>query len=406
MADLLENTNVRDWLEQFPTEHRDLAERLIGEVLLVGADEIKRGLRDLINRLVAEDGDRLPMALYAEREVEDDTNGILPMFGKRGDSRATGTGPNPVVFDPNEPEVGSEGLIANFITGLERYNPNRFIPYPGPDILRGDHVRRIVIVTDFIGSGSRIWDMLEAFRKVRSLRSWKSSRHLDFCIVAYSGTEKGLDKVRSNGLKPRVLTYVGCPTIDQTFRGKERTAVYNLCFNFPKNEYYYLGYGHTGALIAFEHGIPDNTPALFHSESNGWKPLFPNRSANAIVDDFPSSNADEIAKRAKVMLNIRNTEKYLSSDLGRRWIKVMLVLTAIKNGSYKPGAISSATRLKNDEVTKILQMTQMVRWTTSMNKLTVMGQEELKRLRRRRASKPVLPSDDNLYYFPTQLRAR
>ena len=62
--------------------------------------------------------------------------------------------------------------------------------------MRTKHVGRIVVVTDFVGSGKRVREMLEAFRAVATLRSWRSYGLIEFHVVAYSGTEVGLQLVR------------------------------------------------------------------------------------------------------------------------------------------------------------------------------------------------------------------
>jgi hypothetical protein len=406
MSSILLNHDVQNWLNQFPDKWRASAERLVSAMLLVGSDELKRGLRALLAQLMDDDTQRSPVALYAEREIElDDDKNILPIFGKSDQKRATGLGPDPLLFDHANPEIGSEAPLANFITNLARDNPDRYCCYPGPDIIREKRIRRVVIVTDFIGSGSRVNEMLEAFRLVRSVRSWKSSKHIDFCVVAYSATQKGLNSVLKNRLKPKVLTSIGCPTINEAFKKDERASLFELCRNFPEKYYYPLGLGHTGALIAFEHGIPDNTPALFH-EAEGWQPLFRGRSTVRIADDFPSSNFEAVRNSAKELLKIGNAERYLKDNLGGRWIKTLLVLKAIRLGAHDPHTISSKSRLKIEQVEDILDTTRISNWTNSTNQLTKQGRRELDRLKRRRHSEPILPSNEKMFYFPTQLRAR
>jgi hypothetical protein len=401
-----DSETARSWLNQFEDSDKPVATSLVDEILLVGADEFRRGLKQLLDVVLEQRRDERPLALYAEREAATEHGRILPIFAQAGQARASGTGPDPVPFDPDAPEVGSEGSIANLITSYRRLHDEAVLDHPGPDVLRERRAGPIVIVTDFIGSGNRVWEMLEAFRAVRTIRSWRSYHLIDFHVVAYSGTEEGLRRVRSSRLRPQVLTVVGCPTIDEAFRGDSRAAVRRLCLAYPPGFPFPFGFGESSALIAFEHGIPDNAPALLHSDFGGWRPLFPNRSALAGTADFPASNRENLVARAARMLRVRDAQRYLADTRGRRWIETMLVLAAIDEGARTRASISAATRISMRTVNETLEFTLIARWTNEHDALTALGRAELQRLRRRRARSPVLPSPGTPFYYPTQLRAR
>lgn len=115
---------------------REIAASLIDEVLLVSAGELTNGITRLFDKIQAEHGNQRPLAFYAEREVEWDENQILPIFPGARDGRAVGKGPPPIPFDPNHPEVGSEGSIANLITSYCRQHGRQMLNHPGPDLLR------------------------------------------------------------------------------------------------------------------------------------------------------------------------------------------------------------------------------------------------------------------------------
>ncbi|MDF3906528.1 hypothetical protein [Paracoccus sp. AS002] len=100
------------WLECFPATDREIAASLIDEVLLVSGGELTTGITQLFDKIHAEHRGQRPIAFYAEREVEWDGNQILPIFRGAGKGRAVGNGPHPIPFDPNRPEVGSEGLMS------------------------------------------------------------------------------------------------------------------------------------------------------------------------------------------------------------------------------------------------------------------------------------------------------
>ena len=375
-------------------------------MLLVSADELANGITRLFDKIQAEHGSQRPLAFYAEREVEWDQNQVLPIFPGARDGRAVGEGPPPIPFDSNHPEVGSEGPIASLITSYCRQHGRQMLNHPGPDLLRKRKAGPIVIAADFIGSGQRVWKMLEAFRAVASVRSWRSYHLIDFYVVAYSGTEEGLRHVRSSRLRPKVLTVTGCPTIDTAFRKPTRDTVRQLCQAYPANHKRPFGYGCAGALIAFAHGVPNNAPPILHSGWGNWAPLFQQRSTIAARGEFPSTNREELAVRAERLLCIHDAETYLSDSRGRRWIKTMLVLAAIEAGAHSHAQISAHSRIKLETVREIVDFTEIARWTTRKLTLSQLGRSELRRLKRRRARSPVLPNPNKTFYYPTQLRVR
>jgi hypothetical protein len=406
-SQLSDSRFVKAWLDAFPVAERETARILVDEILLVGADEFKRGLTDLLDQIRLEHGVERPIALYVEREVEtDDDDEVLPLIAGTAHGRATGDGPNPVPFDSTKPEIGSEGLLANLITNYCRLHAPKAMNHPGPDLLRKYRAGPIVIVADFIGSGNRVWEMLEAFRAIATFRSWRSYRLIKFFVVAYSGTEEGIRLVQSSGLRPTVSTVAGCPTVTGAFRGAVRDAVYQLCRTYPPSHSTPLGYGYSGALIAFEHGVPNNAPPILHSNRKNWRPLFKRRSTIEANADFPPTNAKEIANRAEQMLRVQNAQRFLADARGRRWIHTMLVLAAIDGGARTAPAISAQTRLHLPAVREILAFTLLARWTKSTHTLTKLGRAELRRLRKRRARTPVLPKPNKPFYYPSQLRAR
>ena len=401
-----ESDVAQRWLGCFSSTDRVVAAALLDEMLLVSGAELTNGITQLFDQIMAERERNQPLAFYSEREITRGKTGIHPIFPGSRHGRAVGNGPQPIPFDPVRPEVGSEGIIANLVTSYCRKNHRRTLNHPGPDKLRKHKAGLVVVVADFIGSGKRVWEMLEAFRAVASVRSWRSYHLLDFYVVAYSGTENGIRKVRSNCLRPTVLTVAGCPTIDGAFRKAVREDVKKLCQTFPPNHNKPLGFGAAGALIAFEHGVPNNAPPILHSRQGQWTPLFCGRSTVSAIDTFTDANRNEVAERAERLLRISNAADYLSSARGRRWIKTMLVLSAVDSGARTTAQISALTRIKLETVREIVTFTEIVHWTTRKLSLSDLGRSELQRLRRRRSRTPILPKSDKPFYYPTQLRAR
>lgn len=392
---------------KFNQSEREIAKALIDEILLVSRDAFYRGMRSLIDKILNEQSDSsYPIALYAERDVNRHNMRVYPLFHNSEIGRAIGPGVAPIIVNPANQEVGSEGAIANLITSYCRLKFKLAISHPGPDDMRSRKVKRIVIVTDFIGSGERIWRMLEAFRAVATIRSWRSYGLIDIMVVAYSATEVGLGRVRTSRLRPTVHIVTGCPTIQGIFETPIEAKVRKLCHRYPVNNNYPLGFLNTGALIAFAHGIPNNAPPILHSSKGGWTPLFKGRStieAETIISEHKTEMSIE---RIEKLLCIRDAREYLDDPRNRRWVETMVVLSALESGTRKVEAISAQLWLPLSEVQQILVNAKIACWTNEHNSLTPLGRQELTRLRRRRRQKPVITSGNSALYYPTQLRAR
>lgn len=413
MGRLSESQVASDWLSQLADEELLTARVLADAILLVGRDELFRGLRHLLDELLLGRADpSSPLALYAERAVEVDLGEeedrtryeIEPFFPSTESGRATGAGVPPLTVQ--DQEVGSEGAIANFITTYERAHRGLVLSHPGPDELRLQRVREIVVVTDFIGSGKRVAELLEAFWRVATIRSWMSYKLIRFVVIAYSGTEAGLDHVRAHRVKPDVRIVRGCPTVHDSFSGQDYQAVLALCRKYPRRDRYALGFRNSGALIAFAHGMPNNAPSIFHRDRSGWRPLFPNRSAVEADAIFIGSNADDLSRRAEEQLRIRLATEELTQADTKQWLKTMLVLAALEPRRRSAFQISAATQLPLGEVSTILTNTRIAHWTSRTGALTGLGRRELTRLRERRQRRIELPTADQPFYYPSQLRAR
>lgn len=407
MTQLSTLSGSETWLSQFAEgDDREAAASLADEIHLVSAAAFQSGLRALIDEVVARRADpERKIALYAERPVKLVFGKVPAFFKDSRKGRATGPGVQPVIADPRDQEVGSEGVVAQLITDYCRLHPEVALSHPGPTKLRKDRVGDIVIVTDFIGSGRRVHTMLESMRYVASLRSWRSYRLLRFTVAAYSGTPLGLATVGDQKLKPTILTVMGCPTLFQSFRGRYQETLRSLCRRYsPQNETPY-GFENSGALLAFAHGCPNNAPPILWSRAKGWTPLFQGRTTTLSSEAFSSDADAALDRRAEALLGVSNARDSLTTLDSRRWLSTLMVLAASEAGARKDLEFSGRTGLPLAQVTEIASFARIARWLTASGQLTPLGRSELDRLRRRGRRRPALPTTDNPFYYPSQLRA-
>ena len=409
MASLAENSNAKKWLKNFYNlEERDSAIDLINEILLVNWDDFVNGLNSLLDDI--QSVSKHKVALYAERPINKVFGKTPSFFPNARNGRAEGRGVPPIVVDPRYQEVGSEGIVANIIKDYCVRNPRSSFSHPGPNKLRKEKVREIIILTDFIGSGQRVIQMLESFRYVATLRSWRSYHLIRFVVVAYSGTSEGIAVVRSHKLRPEVRIIMGCPTIQNTFTGQQRKRIEELCRSYPKGHRQPLGYRDSAALIAYAHGCPNNVPPILHSRKSGWKPLFEGRSTINVTDAFLRTDEKNIiTQRAYHLLGIKDARKRLVQYEDNRWITTMLILAAAKSGLHSLEEISSRTHIEIESVNEFVLTAIKALWLDNNYRLTRLGHFELDRLRRRQQKKPVyvevdVAGENNIFYYPTQLR--
>lgn len=401
---------IVEWLAQFDLDDQPTAAELLSMIMTVSADELSAGIRSVILRIA--DRSTGPIALYAERHIrKHPKSGPNRMFKESGTRphRAYGHGPPPV--PPGRPyarETGSEGIIATLISGLVRADSKRFIDHPGPDAIRKKRVRSFVVVTDFIGSGKRAADNLEAAWKVRSLKSWRSSHHMDFAVAAFSGTQAGVSKVRSHASQPELHLHRGCPAIAD-LDTEARMRIITLCNRYAPSKIQEdrtaLGYGNAGSLIVFDHGMPNNAPLLLHTKAKKWTPLFPRRSASLLGDARKNSaRADEIEQSLMRLREKRLAAAPRFMGISEQEQNRMLVLTALKRRPRTLLALSARTGLTVAEVQRIIVNAQSDGFLDAALKPTKLSFDALNYLRS--SSIPILPlpKTNEELYCPASLR--
>ncbi|MHA6332662.1 phosphoribosyltransferase-like protein [Qipengyuania sp. CAU 1752] len=397
---------AQDWLLNFQNGDRAAATLLIDRLMLVSASEFVSGITNQLNQIERKKPGKEPsLALYAEREIDKAGYDVLPFFPNSGEGRASGPGIPPVTVDPEEQDVGSEGPVATLISKYSKDSAHQALSHPGPDALRSNKIRTIVIVTDFIGSGRRISEMLDAFALVASIQSWKSYGLLSFEVVCYSGTERGLFVVQNHSLRPTVRSQIACPVVDEAFSGSELGSVKLLCQNYRKKRPRYpFGFNDTGSLIAFSHGIPNNAPPILHSEAGGWTPLFPSRSTSAAGIDSVADSSSALARNSEQVLGIREARRVLADPEGEIWAHTMLVMHAVRHAVRTPKGLSARTRLPNGRIEEVLEITKRAGWMTPRNTLTRLGWREIRRPHFFEHKEEIAISGGGMY-FPTQLGA-
>jgi hypothetical protein len=401
------------WLGQFNPQDQDLVTEMLRSMSLVSRDAFYERLILLIKKR-AGDG-KGPIGLYAEREVQKWGGKPNRLFKQRKGKirRAHGAGPKPIQpLGAYNADVGSEGLVSGLISELCRGNAQTFLNHPGPDQIRKFKVRRFFLVTDFIGSGNRAATYLEATWRVCSVRSWWSARAtkgMSFEVIAYSATDEGKTFVEKHRTRPYVHLVAACPTIWNSFGAENARKIEQLCDTYFRGtpDMPSLGYGSSGALIAFAHGAPNNTPLIFHKKKRSWLPLFPERLTAETRYTFSQvrQESDDLRARLVAMRQRRLARSNIVEANNRRVTDLVIVLAALGRPPRAYDKIALKTRLTLLEVEQVMSIALKHGWIDGNNQLTEAGQAELNRLRKptpRILPLTIAPPDQ---YCPKKLRA-
>jgi len=385
-----------EWIKLFNPEDQQVAVELLDQIRLVDSKEFSSKILALIIQTSETiDG---PIGLYAEREVKkDEREQVVPLFNEEYQDeenskhlRAIGDGPTPFeIKDPGKStQVGSEGVVANLITQLCRTSPDKFFHHPGPDIIRKKKIRAFFLVADFIGSGDQASSYLSAAWNVASVKSWMSAEFLRFHVIAFSGTNKGARVVKMHKSKPVVSLVIACPTIEAAFDYEKAYLISNLCIKYDPikgDPVKSLGYEGTGALIAFDHGCPNNAPRILHKSKKNrpWVPLFPKRVTMEVNSVFgEQNNKISLLKRLQLM-----NEKRLASGewlelTSKEGASVILMLVALRKGPRSDEAISRNTGLTVPEIKVFINSLIDWGWVDDHRYVTSQGYKELTHIRK------------------------
>ena len=441
---LLGNPEAELWLSQFSPTEMATARRIAGHFTFVSASEFSRGMTVLMNDVSSTD----KVAFFVEREISKrwvrvDSTVPVPSVGADGKRKftlkrftskrlqpikmykeiqvfrakglpkkvsASGAALAPVdSIRRDSQSVGSEGVVATIASGVCNQSQGRFTLHPSADLVRKNRVHRFVVITDFIGSGTRIRNTIDSLWRVGSVRSWFNGSKLRISVLAFSGTHQGVNHVKTHPTKPSVTLLRECPTIKNSFSGKERTAVEELCKSRAPSEKFPLGYGDVGALIAFEHSCPNNVPAIFVHESQSrakpWKALFPKRGTAALSSsetDVTQRDRERFALQTLRFPNIAEASSFIRSNAKQR--AVIVALAALQRGHRNLDSLTTVTSFSLRELSSSIAEAKLRGLLDDRQRLTEQGFALLRNLNRKKRNRQTPATPEKSGYYPQSLR--
>lgn len=397
------------WLTQFKPKDQFFAKELFDKIEFVSGEKLRDQIREEIFSICSPSES---IALFPEREVKKTKGKIrlaAPFYEEKSHNhtlkRAYGNAPPVITPNISNNHIGSEGIIAQITTEISRSNHGNFFIVPSPNTIRKRKVRKFILITDFIGSGQRITDYLDAIWAVKSVKSWLSLKLISIRVVAFSATKEGIKVINKHPSKPILHIIRSCPTISNTFPVEKAKNIKIICIEYdPKDNHKIesLGYKGTGAIIAFEHGIPNNSPRILHYNLKGWVPIFPNRTVNIRRKLILEK---KISDRLNSLQEKKISEQIEKHQLTSCASKTILLLAALKRPPRGIFSLSLKTGFSIIELEKQISIAKSNKWINSMHRLTDFGKKELSSLRRQSKNKIPIEFDGKKEYYPIQLRA-
>lgn len=256
---------VKQWLSQFDAALPDqyLASYLLKKMRFVPFQEVEEWLQKSVEGLIEDiekkEGKKAPIAIFPVAKP------FINKFNAEKEKKSAND---------------SAGRISHALKNLERRLPKHVELTPRDDSMRARKVKHIIYVDDFIGTGDRF---IKSWRNMVSARikSWCSRGWCKIWVLSFAAHKTGLNNI-ANQIRPieksRLMANL---VVEKSFLAENKELV-RLADSYGCKLKKYdarLGYGKLLSPIIFQHGCPNNVPAIFWSSGkSGWTPLFPERS--------------------------------------------------------------------------------------------------------------------------------
>ena len=322
---------AQNWLSQFEIVDREVARQLLRQLTLVSESDFERNIQSAIEGVV----NSLSHENFALLSVTE-----VPSKFASSERRVAGS---------------SADRVKHILENISRVHGVRVQPNPTLKSMREVRVRNIVLVDDFVGSGKRIksfWkDLISG-----SIKSWASYKWTKIWLVCYAGLGKGLAEVarRLPIPKSRIIT---------VFSEMEKRLTITPSMSALAEKYgralrgeSWAGFSGGRASIVFQHGCPNNTPAILWANGKGFRAIFPNRGIPPNLQvHFGSLN---VSATAEVLWTFRQYKLAISlladarlSKLNAIQLRLIVALgLASSHGSWDDRKLTAQLMLTSSEV--------------------------------------------------------
>lgn len=382
MIALITRTQANTWLSQFEPADRITAQALLDALHLISASEFSEAMAGLLTDLV-ESRPNEEFAFYPARELG------------TGEAYFPDKGRKPIAVLKGS--VGSEGHVAAMLTkfcaGVLRARE-----WPPLSTLKRYRVSNLVVVDDMAISGNRAASFArKALMDVPRIRSSCSLGLTRMHLVAHTITREAEERFCREVQKWSRMREDGRVEVHRADRQGLRSlshvpGISELVAKYPRSlpgrlAGYRHGYAGSMSSVVFQHGCPNNVPALCWAKISDWHPLFPKRAVSA-------------AMQRAFSMPLTGTVSTRPSQ-----VTVLAVLETQKRRRFTEAELRQATGLSTLTIRRACAWAKNLSLLDADGRLSASGRREIKRIRRGLAAAQVVEDAVAVAYHPTQLRA-
>jgi hypothetical protein len=310
--------------------------------------------------------------------------------------------------------AGSEafvGMVLRDLPGIRRSagdGPGWVSPGVDLEELRQRRCRSIVVVTDYMGTGTQITDFVRSLTRNRTIRSWQSFGWVKLYVVAFASSPAAIERVRRAHDVTDAWMVEAAPTFETApWSTAIREAVTSLCITKCRlRPSLALGFRKSAGLFVTERGAPNNLPAVLWQDVAGWTPLFRDRP---VAPEFAASSADyrgddslpDLAKRIGQERLGRNERLRNMRGTSRQLLSALILLN---RGNRSAGTLSAELRVSVDRVEALLEFAKSLGFVDAEGRITQGGRKEIaaNKAGMRRTTADLTGTDAP--YYPSSLR--
>lgn len=376
------------WLNNFDAPDRPAAALLLRSLAVVDETTFRDQLFTELLRTV--DASAPPVAIYPVWDISS-SNVIEPRS-------------SPPLRRP-----GSEAIVANIGRNVAMMRKGLTLAQPSLSDLRSKRVRTVVFADDYAGSGSRALEFTDAWRRNRTIQSWKSGGYLRLRYVCYSHSTFARQQIEATRFYASVFAVrSGLDFSSAMWTEQERSRIRRLCSDYAHKKELAFGFRSSEGLVVFQHTVPNNIPSVFLQRvgprGEPWTPLF---SRGELGPSFAQVGIRQPAPSTEALKQLTRTSRLpiaTASRLRDQLPDVVLLLGLLRGGVRDDEKLCSALGVNTRQLQQLLDVCEQNALCDRSRHLTNRGREEVRAslVRRVRTSPNLIGSDE--YYCPRYVR--
>lgn len=411
---LSEHPLSKIWLNQFHTcEDKARASQLLNQIKLVSTRDFETGIEHAL--IALQEKLNATIAVYPiGPPIPKEVIGYDPLVGsiqKKEDDKTFDAG--------RRRKYGSEDRVGHSLAKLQaqfkRGGVSCIECVPTIKQLKTQGIKHIVLVDDVCGSGKRIADYWQAIsRHIKSLLSFK---RYELWIVLYAITSNGKASLTKSMPNFPVSDHLITVLPEANLKRLLSSDLLSLCAQYAKStgmRSIGLGYKGSACPVVFEHGCPNNLPAILWANHRDWKALFPNGAIPQGLRSYFNGDCSEReveilwkVNQPKLALGLMEALDYATPLRAEQ--RQLLTLLGLCLRRIPEVDLPRRLLLTNIEISRLIKLAaRMGLYDTTKAQVTPLGREVVSRFRERYqcARKRKTVGKNPSGYYPLECEGR